>query len=271
MDSGTTSTTLTPEPRPEPQAPLLGEAGLAALAALVRGKALFAFDFDGTLAGIRSLPHEVRVAPSLARRLAALAQARPVAIVTGRRICDVRERLGFVPAWIVGNHGAEDDADPAGAARCAQVLEPLRAVIAARAGDLARAGVMIEDKRQSIALHYRNADDRAHARVLIEDVLAGLGADVSVFGGKLVYNAIAADAPDKADAVRGLLARAGAAHAFFAGDDINDEPVFAAAEPGWVTVRLGHEHRPSHARFCLEGPHAMPDAIDRILELVAQA
>jgi trehalose 6-phosphate phosphatase len=71
--------------------------------------------------------------------------------------------------------------------------------------------------------------------------------------------------------VRALLARAGATNAFFAGDDINDEPVFAAAEPGWVTVRLGREHQPSHARFCLEGPHAMPDLIDRILGLIPDA
>jgi trehalose 6-phosphate phosphatase len=270
MESGTTSTALTPEPRHEPQPPLMGEAGLAALAALVRGRALFAFDFDGTLAGIRPRPHEVRVAPSLSRRLAALARMRPVAIVTGRRIADVRGRLGFEPAWIVGNHGAEDESDPAGAQRCAQALEPLRAVIAARASDLGDAGILIEDKQQSLALHYRNAHDRAHARTLIEHVLAGLGPGVEIFGGKLVFNAVAAGAPDKADAVRALLVRAGATSAFFAGDDINDEPVFAAAEPGWVTVRLGREHRPSHARFCLEGPHAMPDAIDRILELAAQ-
>ena len=44
MNAGTTSTAMTPEARHEPQPPLMGEAGLAALAALVRGRALFAFD-----------------------------------------------------------------------------------------------------------------------------------------------------------------------------------------------------------------------------------
>ena len=265
-------------PRPEataphhaPQPPLTGVEGLTALAALLRQRALFAFDFDGTLAGIRPTPHEVRVAPPLARRLAALARMRPVAIVTGRRIADVRDRLGFEPAWIVGNHGAEDAADPAGAARCEHALDLLRGAIAVRATELEGAGVMIEDKGQSIALHFRNAPDRTRAKELIERVLEARGPGIATFGGKLVFNAIAADAPDKADAVRALLARAGASNAFFAGDDINDEPVFAAAEPGWVTVRLGREHRPSHARFCLEGPHAMPDLIDRILGLIGSA
>src|SRR6478736_5565243 len=120
-----------PPPAPH-QIPLLEAAGLEALAALARDRALFAFDFDGTLAGIRARPSEVRVAPTLARRMAALARARPVAIVTGRRIGDVRTRLGFEPAFIVGNHGAEDETDPAGSERIARALEPLRAAITGR-------------------------------------------------------------------------------------------------------------------------------------------
>jgi trehalose 6-phosphate phosphatase len=262
------STRVVPGETPHlPQQPLLEAVGLEALEALMRARALFAFDFDGTLAGIRAHPHEVRVAPALAVRLEALARTRPVAIVTGRSIGDVRARLGFEPAWIVGNHGAEDDADFAGAQRAALVLEPLRDALAARGRELADAGVLVEDKRQSIALHFRNAHDRATACALIEDVLDARGPDVQVFGGKLVFNAIAAGAPDKAHAVRALLARAGATTAFFAGDDINDEPVFEAAEPDWVTVRVGREHRHSRARFCLESPKAMPGAIDRILAL----
>ena len=253
-------------PGPLPcQVPLLEAAGLAALAALARERALFAFDFDGTLAGIRARPGEVRVAPALARRMAALARARPVAIVTGRRIGDVRTRLGFEPAFIVGNHGAEDETDPAGSERLATALETLRAVIMSRELELEVAGVLVEDKRQSIALHFRNAPDRSGASALIEEVLDLRGPEVQVFGGKLVYNAVADGAPDKAHAVQRLLVRAGAKTAFFAGDDINDEPVFECAEPGWVTVRVGREHRPSRARFSLESPRTMPGVIDHVL------
>ena len=259
---------LTPASAPAPcarQIPLLESLGLAALAALARERALFAFDFDGTLAGIRARPSEVRVAPALAKRLAALARARPVAIVTGRRIGDVRARLGFEPAYIVGNHGAEDDTDPAGAERIARALDPLREAIGGRELELEIAGVLVEDKRQSIALHFRNAPDRGGASALIEEVLERRGPGVQVFGGKLVYNAIAEGAPDKAHAVQRLLVRAGATTAFFAGDDVNDEPVFECAESGWVTVRVGREHRASRARFCLESPRTMPGVIDHVL------
>ena len=250
-----------------PLRPLLGVAGLAALTALVRSPALFAFDFDGTLAPIRPRPDDVHVSATIALRLEKLARVRPVAIVTGRQIADVRERLGFVPSWIIGNHGAEDEGDAEAATRAFHALDALRERLRVRADGLAGAGVLIEDKGQSLALHFRTAPDRAMASALIEDVLAGFTSTLHVFGGKLVYNAVAVDAPDKAVAVQRLIARAGVQAAFFAGDDVNDEPVFAAAQPEWVTVRIGCERRESAARFCVDGPHEMAGVLDRILAL----
>ncbi|MEP6501953.1 MAG: trehalose-phosphatase [Betaproteobacteria bacterium] len=259
----------TPSRPVRPMRPLLGPLGQGALVALVRTPALFAFDFDGTLAPIRPRPDDVHVSATIALRLEKLARLRPVAIVTGRQIADVRERLGFTPAWIIGNHGAEDEGDPESAVRALQALDALRARLLAREADLRAAGVMIEDKQQSLALHYRTAPDRAVASALIEDVLAGCTPALHVFGGKLVYNAVAADAPDKAVAVQRLIARAGVQAAFFAGDDLNDEPVFAAAEPGWVTVRIGCERTESAARFCIDGPHEMAGVLDKLLALIA--
>ena len=249
--------------------PLLGQQGLAALTALVRAPAVFAFDFDGTLAPIRARPDDVHVSATIALRLEKLARLRPVAIVTGRQIADVRERLGFVPSWIIGNHGAEDEGDPEAAIRARAALDPLRERLQSRADGLSGVGVMVEDKGQSLALHFRTAPDRDAASALIEEVLAGFAPTLHVYGGKLVYNAVAADAPDKAVAVQRLIVRANAQAAFFAGDDLNDEPVFAAAQPSWVTVRIGCERREhSAARFCIDGPHEMAGVLDRIIALI---
>jgi len=247
---------------------LLGPQGLAALETLAREPALFAFDFDGTLAPIRPRPDDVQVSATIALRLDKLARVRPVAIVTGRRIADVRERLGFTPSWIIGNHGAEDEGDPDAAAHALHALDALRERLRAREDGLAGAGVVVEDKGQSLALHFRTAPDRDAASAMIEDVLAGFTDSLHVFGGKLVWNAVAADAPDKAVAVQRLIARAGVQAAFFAGDDVNDEPVFAAAQRQWVTVRIGCERRASAARFCIAGPHEMAGVLDRILALL---
>ena len=246
---------------------LTGPSGQAALAALLGAPALFAFDFDGTLAPIRPRPEEVHVAAPIAARLGQLALRRPVAIVTGRAIADVRTRLGFTPTWIIGNHGAEDEADPQTAVLARRALEGLRERLQAHAARLAALGVQVEDKQQSLALHYRMAPDRDAARALIDDMLRDGGDALHVFGGKLVVNAVPAGAPNKAVAVWRLLARAGAEAAFFAGDDVNDEPVFATALPGWVTVRIGCRRRDTAARYCIDGPHEMVTVLDRVLAI----
>ena len=243
--------------------------GEAALAALMRFQPLLAFDFDGTLTPIVARPENARIPRPVVKRLRALAAQLPVAIVTGRALADVRERLGFEPRFVVGSHGAEDDSDPAGTAARIARLDGLRAVLQAQSNVLVRAGVAIEDKGPSLALHYRLARDRERARALIDELLVPLAASLQIFGGKMVLNAMAAGAPDKADSVQALVRRCGAAAAFFAGDDVNDEPVFAAAPRHWLTVRIGRDDPASRANFGLDGPQDMALLLDRVLALLA--
>jgi trehalose-6-phosphatase len=84
-----------------------------------------------------------------------------------------------------------------------------------------------------------------------------------------VFNVSAADAPDKAGAVAELVQRAQAGAALFAGDDLNDEPVFAAAPAHWLTLKVGHNAAPTQARFCLAGPAEMALLLDRILHILS--
>jgi trehalose 6-phosphate phosphatase len=239
--------------------------GEAALAAVLRLQPLMAFDFDGTLAPIVARPDEARIPPAVAASLQALASRLPVAIITGRAVADVRERLGFEPQFIVGNHGAEADSDAATASILAIPLDGLRATLRAHAGMLQAAGVVVEDKGLSIALHYRLSRDPARAQGLINDLLTPEPAGLRFFAGKMVVNAVAAVAPDKAQAVQLLVARLGAAAAFFAGDDVNDEPVFVSAPAHWLTVRIGCDEITSHAQFCLDGPEEMATLLERLL------
>jgi trehalose 6-phosphate phosphatase len=81
----------------------------------------------------------------------------------------------------------------------------------------------------------------------------------------MVVNATAAGAPDKAHAVRALLARSGASCAVFAGDDVNDEPVFESAPPTWLTVRVGRDDPKSRAQFFLDSPNEVALLLERML------
>lgn len=245
---------------------LFEAAGRQALQTTLGARPLLAFDFDGTLAPIVQRPDDARVAPALSARLDRLARLRPVAVITGRSVADVAGRLGFAPRYIVGNHGAEDPEQPANAD--GSRLDGLRARLAAHANALREACVRIEDKRLSLALHYRDAPDPGRAVACIEDVLAGLDPGLTVFGGKYVINAVLSGAPDKADAVASLVRRAGCDSTVFVGDDVNDEGVFERALPGWLTVRVGRDDPRSHAGFFLGSHLEVERLLDEMLALL---
>ncbi len=253
---------------------LFSAAGDVALAAVLQRRPVLGFDFDGTLAPIVARPDEARVPPALAEQLKALAALRPVVVISGRAAADLRHRLGFEPWHVVGSHGADDPLAPAEAAAFAAALEPLRERLHRHTDVLAAHGVTVEDKQQSIALHYRRARAPARALALLRRLLEPAPPGVQTFGGKRVLNAVAIGAPDKARAMHELVQRCGADCALFAGDDVNDEPVFAAAPADWLTVRVGDGSqgaRPGAARFFVDGPEQMGGLIERALELLRLA
>lgn len=251
-----------------PMLHLFSPEGELALAAALRQQPLLAFDFDGTLAPIVPRPKDAHISQAVSTRLRALGALLPLAIVTGRTVEDVRGRLGFEPWAIVGNHGAEDphENDPAAAQQRAELLGELRARLHSRQAELAAAGVTVEDKGASLALHYRLSRERERALALITELMSPRHEALRVFGGKMVVNVVPRDAPDKAGAVHALAARCGAHCVVFAGDDINDEPVFESAPPHWLTIRVGRDERRSRARFFLDSPNEIAMLLERMLE-----
>ncbi len=248
---------------------LFSSEGDQALATAMASRPLLAFDFDGTLAPIVARPGDARVSAAVARRLEALARRLTVAIISGRSVADLRERLAFQPHFVIGNHGAEspfatsDDAEAA--------LDGFRLRLRDAADALTAAGVRVEDKQHSIALHYRTARDRERAQALLADIAGEPGAGLRSFGGKCVVNVVPAAAPDKAQALMALVAHCKAECAVFIGDDVNDEPVFAAAQPGWLTIRVGRDDPQTRARFCLDSVGEVGILLDRMLRLLEPA
>lgn len=243
--------------------------GEIALARTLQQRPLLAFDFDGTLAPIVARPNDARLSKGVSTRLARLAAQLPIAIVTGRSVDDVRGRLGFEPRFIVGNHGAEDAGAATAVHEPSEALSRLRSRLREQLPVLAAAGVTVEDKGHSLALHYRLSRTRVRALQVITDLLAERDEALRVFGGKLVVNVVAQLAPDKADAVRALVHRSASSCAIFAGDDVNDEPVFASAPAGWLTIRVGRDEPRSRAQFFLDSPGEMALLLERMVRLLA--
>lgn len=238
-----------------------------ALATAVSRKPILALDFDGTLAPIVDRPEDARLPESTVRALARLSRQCPVAIVTGRSVDDVTGRLGFTPWRVIGNHGGECPFHPERSAELRKALNVLRLEFSARSALLEPVGIVVEDKNQSIALHYRRANHGPRAVALLKEcVVLARKAGIRVVGGKCVVNFVPPSAPDKGQAVRALLDSSDAETVIYAGDDVNDEPVFAGAPSEWLTIKVGRvEH--TGARFVVEDAEGLSRCLERLLEL----
>ena len=245
---------------------LFSRRGSSALARLAAGRSLLVFDLDGTLAPLVARPDDARVPALTASRLRALVRLWPVAIITGRALEDARGRLGFEPHYLYGNHGAERSGDAASTGLAAR-LDPLRRLLRERSDDLTACEIEVEDKGLSLALHYRRAIHPAAARQWLENFASMLPAGVVAGPGHCVMNLTLAQAANKGDALLQVLRDADAASALVVGDDANDEPAFANAPQGSVSVRIGAQHTPTVAAFRLAAQSQVNVLLSMLLAL----
>lgn len=230
---------------------------------LAWSEALLAFDFDGTLAPIVPERDRAEMRPQTTRLFKLLCKAYPCAVLSGRSRADVSSRLeGAAVKYVVGNHGLEPDGDLR--AFEGQMLE-VRPRLEAEVGALP--GVELEDKRYSLALHYRRALDKNVARASIERAVESFPSPLRIVHGKLVVNVLPARAPDKGSALLSLIEREGATCALYIGDDVTDEDVFRLEEPErLVTVRVTASPE-SAAKYFIKSQSDINTLLARLLKL----
>jgi trehalose 6-phosphate phosphatase len=235
------------------------------LAQLARSAALLAFDFDGTLAPIVADRDRAAMRDRTATLLTRLCALYPCAVISGRSQGDVAARLGGAPVHqVVGNHGLEPRAGMAAVAHDIRQALPL---LERALGDCD--GIDLEDKRFSLAVHYRRARPREEARATIGRAVAALPMRLRVIPGKWVANLLPAHGPDKGDALLALRALVHAEVALYIGDDATDEDVFRLRQPGrLVSVRVG-ESTDSSAAYFVRGQREV-DALLTVLAVLRE-
>jgi len=222
--------------------------------------ALF-LDFDGTLVEIAPSPEDVRldrrVAPALETLRIQLGGA--LALVSGRPIAFLDEALAPHRFDIAGLHGAQIRADGEIRAQ-SDAPDDMREALR----DLVRfanshVGIIVEDKRISMALHWRLAPElQDEALDLMRRSAAKLGPGVRLQEGKAVAELVPAGA-SKGSAIAWLMATPAYAgrRPIFIGDDITDEDGFEAVNAmGGLSVRIGND-RQSHATLRIASPTAL--------------
>jgi trehalose 6-phosphate phosphatase len=239
------------------------------LAPVVRSLALpgtlVVLDFDGTLAPIVGDRRAARLSESASVALARLASRYPVAVLSGRTISDVRDRLaGVAVTWVVGSHGAEWPGEEGRHQGWLDLVAEWTLALTRRLSALE--GVELEVKPLSLTVHYRHSPLPAEAEARIAEATADLAGAVVVLG-KMVVNLLPGGSGDKGTALQRLVTLAGAQRVLFIGDDVTDEAAFGAAlEIPSVMVRVGR-HPGSLASAWLQHQGDVEVLLDRLSEL----
>jgi alpha,alpha-trehalase len=259
-----------------PQLPGALEAwpGIVERLANENARALAVFlDYDGTLAPIVARPELAQMDPATALVVEQLATRVPVAIVTGRALADVRERVGLSSLYYAANHGFEIEG-PSLRHRPFEGLAETFAHIARRLEPVVRQtrGAVMEAKGYSVAVHYRQvADVDVGSLEAAVDELIAERTDVRKTTGKKLLEVRPAVAWNKGAAVHWLLDHwdaAGQRHfPLFFGDDRTDEDAFAAIADRGIGVFVGTPGWETAAHYGLTDTAAVTTFLQRLLAI----
>ena len=247
---------------------------LAAFAAAPRAGVLLC-DIDGTISPIVARPGDAAVPAELREVLAALTQRLGlVAFITGRALDDGRRMIPLDGAAYVGTHGLElmtPGGDVLTEPQAERYIADVQEVAAAAARDLdcEALGIVLEDKRTVLAIHYRLATDAARTRheILTKVVEPARARGLAISTGHFVFEVRPPLPFTKGTATRRLLAGGDFMAGMFCGDDLTDVTGFKTLHD-WA----GHDARRAAcavAAVTAETPRPVIDEADVLVHATA--
>ena len=218
-------------------------------------------DYDGTLTPIVSHPENALLSDSMRQALQELVLQMPVAILSGRDLDDVRQRVNIGAIVYAGSHGF-DIAGPRGLHKemAIEFLPKLDMVEKELGKQLVGiTDARVERKRFSIAAHYRNVNESdVHKVERAVSEVAARHRELRKMDGKKVYELLPDIDWDKGKAVLWLLETPGLENAkirpIYIGDDRTDEDAFRALENSGTGILVSEQPRPTAASYSLKDP-----------------
>lgn len=233
-------------------------------------------DYDGTLSEIVGEPTSATLVPGADKVLAALAARCPVAIISGRALADIRDRVGVPGLWYAGSHGFELVApdgtrheNEAGVA-AVRALQEAREELQDQLSSVE--GLLIEDKRFSVAVHYRAVAAERVDEVMATVRVLGQRHHLRVTGGRKVIELRPDVEWGKGRTIDWILERIDSADLLlplYIGDDLTDEDGFDALRHKGIGIAVRSAEtgdRRSAARFALLDPEAVCEFLEKIAE-----
>lgn len=224
---------------------------------------LLLLDFDGTLTPIVKSPEKAKLSKEMRDLLQELSIKKGVylAIISGRRLSDLKEKIRLPNIIYGGNHGLEGEVF--GRKYSYSITNKTSLTFKKIRGQLNKIvdkfnGVLIEDKGLVLSFHYRLANKQQVSAIksLFKKTLKPYVEDklISVILGKMVFDIRPRVNWNKGSFAKLLIRKIRAQTektplAIFIGDDATDEDVFQAIEKD-ITVKVGGGNR-SSAKYSL--------------------
>lgn len=247
-------------------------------------KRLFFFlDYDGTLTPIAKTPEEAVLPQETKQLLKNLLKTKKceLAIISGRTLQELKKNVGLRNIIYAGSHGFEIEGPnfkfkyplPY---KYKTILKQIRNELHKKLSSVK--GIIIEDKRYSVCLHYRLVNSafvhqvRSCFRRLLKPHLRQK--QIVIYRGKSVLEARPNLDWNKGKTVLRLLEKISSTHKatsifpVYIGDDITDEDAFKILKAKGLTIFVGKPGR-SHAGFYLYNIGEVVIFLKHILEIIS--
>ena len=221
---------------------------------------LLFLDYDGTLTPIVDHPDKAILSDSMRSTLNRLAGLTRVALLSGRDRKDVQSKVAIPQLWYAGSHGF-DISGPDGmhheheeGARFLPVLDKMEQMLTDKLGHIP--GCLIERKRFSVAVHYRNvrAEDLREVQTTVQELQQSEPA-LRLATGKKVFELQPDIAWHKGYALRWLIATWGLERQqykpLYLGDDVTDEDGFREVAADGVGILVAQQQQSTLATYQL--------------------
>lgn len=239
---------------------ILSRRNLPVLAHFASSNVLVAFDYDGTLAPIASTPAAARMRPTTRKLLTRVARCYPCVVISGRRVHDLEALVRPVPVWhLVGDHGSESlGTRRATSAHVREWVATLRRYVPRQNG------LVFEQKRNTLTVHYRHVRDKTRLLELLAAAVAQLRDARALYSPEAI-NLLPAKGANKGLALQQMCQAFACDTAIYVGDDDTDEDAFGSAGPErLLSIRVGAK-QPSAAQYRLR----RQIDVDALLEVLA--